>query len=311
MSSSSKNTRVRKAAFTAMGSLSLATALTIAALLAPIPSIAQDTLPPVTSVSRNPRLPGKFVWADLVTDDVAAARQFYFELFHWKFEEIGNYAIAFNNDRPLCGIFHRARPEGHPEAKPRWFGYISVPNVQRAQRAVTDGGGRVLMEAKKVPKRGDQAVFADAEGAIFGVIKSSSGDPEDFLASEGDWIWIQLLSHDAKKASAFYRTVAGYDVIENTVTNRLSDYVLTSKGYARATVRTIPGADVNVKPSWLPFVRVADVKQAAKKTEELGGKVLIPPRSELLDGKVAVIADPTGAAIGIMEWHEGMLKGGR
>ena len=34
--------------------------------------------------------------------------------------------------------------------------------------------------------------------------------------------------------------------------------------------------------------------------------------SELrFDGKVAVIADPTGAAIGILDWHEGMLKGGR
>jgi hypothetical protein len=34
-------------------------------------------------------------------------------------------------------------------------------------------------------ERGEQAVFADAEGAVFGVIKSSSGDPEDFLAEPG------------------------------------------------------------------------------------------------------------------------------
>src|SRR5215471_18271613 len=50
--------------------------------------------PPLTSVSGNPRLPGKFVWADLVTDDVPAARKFYGSLFGWTFREIGNYSIA-------------------------------------------------------------------------------------------------------------------------------------------------------------------------------------------------------------------------
>ena len=37
----------------------------------------QPALPPITSVSGSPRLPGKFVWADLVTDDVLAAQKFY------------------------------------------------------------------------------------------------------------------------------------------------------------------------------------------------------------------------------------------
>src|SRR5262249_43700841 len=140
--------------------------------------------------------------------------------------------------RPLCGMFQRPRPKDRV-AEPRWFGYISVASVGRAQDAVTKAGGRVLAAPQKIPKRGEQAVFADPEGAIFGVIKSNSGDPEDFLADPGDWIWIQLLSRDAPKAADFYRAVAGYDVVENTPANRLSDYVLTSKGYARATVRTI------------------------------------------------------------------------
>jgi len=75
-------------------------------------------------------------------------------------------------------------------------------------------------EPQQFPKRGEQAVFTDAEGAMFGVVKSSSGDPEDFLADPGDWIWIQLLSRDAKKASKFYRAVGGYDIVENTTSNR-------------------------------------------------------------------------------------------
>lgn len=119
------------------------------------------------------------------------------------------------------------------------------------------------------------------------------------------------MSRDALKAAEFYRTVAGYEVVENSAANRQSDYVLTSEGYARGTVRTIRNPDTKVQPTWLPFVRVKDVGESVALAKKLGGKVLVEPKPELLNGKVAVLADPTGSAIGIIEWQEGMSKGGR
>jgi predicted enzyme related to lactoylglutathione lyase len=273
-------------------------------------SAPPSQLPPLSPDSGSPRLPGKFVWADLVTDDVPAARKFYSQLFGWTFREVGDYVIASNDDRPLCGMFYHPRPADQ-SAQPRWFGYISVSNVERAEETVTQSGGKVLREPQKLPKRGEQAVFADTEGALFGVVKSSHGDPDDFLADPGDWIWIQLLSRDAPKAAKFYRAVAGYEIVENTEPNRVSDYVLASEGYARATVRTIPAANTQTRPTWLPFVRVKNVAESVALAKQLGGKVLIEPSPELLEGNVAVIADPTGAAIGIMEWHEALSKGGQ
>jgi hypothetical protein len=47
------------------------------------------------------------------------------------------------------------------------------------------------------------------------------------------------------------------------------------------------------------------------RAKELGGHVLFEPRPEYLDSKVAVIGDPTGAAIGLLEWSDQLLKGGR
>jgi predicted enzyme related to lactoylglutathione lyase len=237
----------------------------------------QTPLPPLTTVSGSPRLPGKFVWADLVTDDVLTAKKFYSALFGWTFYDYGGYIVGRNDDRPLCGMFQRPRPADQPQAKPRWFGYLSVANVEKASRAALKAGGRELAAPKKMPDRGEQAVFADAEGAMFGVVKSSSGDPEDFLAEPGDWIWLQLLSRDAKKASEFYRAVGGYDIVENSETNRQSEYVLTSGGFARATVRNIRTADTKVQPAWLPFVRVNSVAESAARARQLGGKVLVDP----------------------------------
>jgi predicted enzyme related to lactoylglutathione lyase len=271
----------------------------------------KPTVPPLSSVANSPRLPGKFVWADLVTDDVQAARTFYTGMFGWSFREVGTYSIAYNEDRPLCGIFHRSRPADRPEARPRWISYLSVRSVSAAERTVNKAGGRVVSPPQNIPKRGDQAVFADTEGALFGVICSRNGDPEDFLPEPGDWIWIQLFSHDAQKAAGFYRNIGGYEVMENTATNRLSDYILTSEGFARATIRTISKQYQQVPANWLPFVRVNHVAESVAKAKQLGGTALVEPSPGLFDGKVAVIADPTGGLIGILEWSALAGKGAR
>ena len=39
--------------------------------------------------------------------------------------------------------------------------------------------------------------------------------------------------------------------------------------------------------------------------------MLLEPKPDLFDGKLAVIADPTGAAVGLLEWSHDQLKGGR
>ena len=67
-------------------------------------------LPPLNTVPGSPRVPGKFDWADLVTDDVPAAQKFYSQMFGWTYRKVGDYVIASNDDRPLAGMFERPRP---------------------------------------------------------------------------------------------------------------------------------------------------------------------------------------------------------
>jgi predicted enzyme related to lactoylglutathione lyase len=280
-------------------------------LAGPASRAAEAGLPPLTTVSKNPRLPGKFIWADLVTDDVARARSFYGQLFGWQFFSVGGYVIGMNDSYPMCGMFQKERPTNDAKAKPRWIGYISVSDVGKAEKSAKKAGGRTVIPKQNFPKRGEQAVLADPEGALFGVMRSSGGDPEDSLAGPGDWIWMQLLSLDAQKAGQFYGAVGGYDVVENTVSDRLNDYVLVSKGFARATIRRLAVRREEVNPTWLPYVRVENVDETVTKARQLGGKVLVEPKPELLGGKVAVIADPGGATFGILSWLPEVKKGDR
>ena len=295
--------------------LRLAILLAAGLMASPAGTAAQPTrvpeMPPLNGGVQGRRLPGKFVWADLVTDDLAAAQRFYGSLFGWKFYSIHpGYVVAELEERVLAGILQRPKPKDRP-AQPRWIGFMSVASVERAGKAVVKAGGRVLAPKESLPRRGEQAIFADPEGAVFGVLRSSSGDPDDVLAAPGEWIWIQMLSRDGGAATSFYRAVAGYKVVENDTPGRASDFVLTSEGYARATIRTLRTTDQAVQATWLPFVRVTRVAEAVARVRELGGTIRFEPSPDVLQGRVAIVADPTGASIGIMEWDETRGKGGR
>jgi predicted enzyme related to lactoylglutathione lyase len=83
--------------------------------------------------------------------------------------------------------------------------------------------------------------------------------------------------------------------------------VLASGGYARAGIAPLP-ASVK-QPGWLPYVLVNDVAATLAKVRAAGGRVLVEPRAELLDDNLAVIADPSGGVIGIVNWSPTNVAG--
>jgi len=51
---------------------------------------------------------------------------------------------------------------------------------------------------------------------------------------------------------------------------------------------------------------VSDVAGALNRARQAGGRIVMAPRAELLDGNVAIIADPNGGVIGVVNWvHSG------
>ena len=308
MANSSERSRsVPRSTWHGLRLAAIAAALLAGAAMAPVVQSAEPELPPLTTEAGTPKLPGKFVWIDLVTTNMEAARNFYSRLFGWEFRRVGDaatgYSLVLNGDRPVGGVVDLAARPNAP-AVPRWVAYISVPDVAQAQKAIVNAGGRQLVATKALPKRGEQAVFADAEGAVFGVIKSDGGDPADFMAEPGDWIWIQLLSRDVSKATGFYRSVAGYEVVENTQSSRKNQFLLVSGTFARAAVSQLPTSHPKAPPIWLPFVRVENLAQSLTVAQQLGGRIAVMPRADLFEGRMSVVADPSGALVGLMQWDD-------
>ena len=264
-------------------------------------------LPPITAPATNESHPGKFIWGDLFTSDPATAATFYTGLFGWTATTVDrpsllgtrHYTVLAVGDRPVAGIVRRTARAGD-EIHGRWIGFISVQDVAQALAAATAGGGKTLSGPKDRPARGTQAIISDPDGATLGLIHSSSGDPGEFLPGVGDWTWAELFARNPSAAGAFYHTVAGYDVVPDTRGGGTNKFALVSGGFSRAGVNPV-AARPKAHPAWLLFVRVASVKDAAAKAVALGGRVLVPPTDAPSEYWRAIIADPTGAPLGLVE----------
>jgi predicted enzyme related to lactoylglutathione lyase len=264
-------------------------------------------LPPLSQPASPEHHVGKVIWADLVTPDLEKAEQFYAGLFGWTFQPVaGNsrYAVALLDGEAVGGLVQRSVPAGQ-HRQSAWLTFIAVADVDTAARVATSHGAKVLAEPKTYPQRGRQAVFADPDGAVFAVLASSSGDPEDALAPPGDWIWSSLLVKNPDQEAKFYHTLFGYDVFDVPEEDNARHVILSSDDYARAGLTALPGDKMRRHPHWLNFVRVADAEAASARAVALGGRVLVPARMDRHGGKLAVIADPAGAPVGVMEWSEG------
>jgi predicted enzyme related to lactoylglutathione lyase len=268
---------------------------------------ASVVLPPLVQPSGTEHHVGKIIWADLVTPDLDASKRFYGGLFGWSFTDAvsgsSGYAVASVDGRPVAGFLLRATP-AVGRRQPTWLTFIAVADVDAARRTAVDHGARVLFEPRTYTGRGRQAVLTDPEGAAFAMLASSSGDPPDLLAEPGEWLWSSLQVGDPARDASFYHDVFGYEVFDVPSEDGLRHVILSSDDFARASVNAFPDASPGRHPHWLNFVRVLDAAGVASKAVALGGRVLVEPRLDRHGGNVAVIADPNGAPVGIMEWSQ-------
>jgi predicted enzyme related to lactoylglutathione lyase len=262
-------------------------------------------VPPVTSPPTNTHLAGQFVWYDLITSDVPAAKKFYGGLLGWEFEAAGKdatgYTIINADGTPVGGIIYSERAKKIDGEQ--WLSYLSVPDVDRAVDITERRGGKVLVEAFEFEARGRTAVVADPQGALVVLFKSYGGDPPMQTLEERlnhVWIWTELFTNDTEASSAYYEEIAGYQTEKLDSGVNVPYYVFRKgeKGYAG--MLTTPWE--NVKPNWLPYIKVKDPDAIVKKVESLGGMVILAPGKDIRNGSVAIVTDPTGAAIALQKY---------
>ena len=280
--------------------LTFAVGLAAASAMSMPAQAASAALPKLVSPASPTRLPGKMVFAALVTPDLIAAERFYTDLFRWRFQNayVGRTLLgeASFNGRVVAAIVQKSLREGR---RPAWRSFLSTKDVEKSVQVAVQHGASMLLEPHEVANLGRAALLADPQGAVFGMLTSSSGDPADTLAAPGEWIWSSLITNDPETDVAFYKAVFGYDSFDLPQPQDAKHVILASQTYARASVNPIPANHPALRPRWISYVRVLDMAVTVGEATKLGAHVVVPPHEDR-GGTVALIADPAGALFGLL-----------
>jgi predicted enzyme related to lactoylglutathione lyase len=244
--------------------------------------------------------PGRPVWHDLVTSDLAAAKRFYGGLFGWTFQDFevkeGKYALASLDGKPVAGLL---APGKRAVNVSQWVTYFSVADVDEAARAGKAAGAHLAVAPREIANQGRAALLVDPQGAPIAVARLAGGDPAPSPPPVNGWLWVDLWTSDPDASLSFYRSLLGLEPEALDLGGR--PYVVLGRD-DRAYAGMIRIPQQEIRPNWLPVLRVEDARAAADRAAQLGGRVLLEPRPDIREGKAAIIADPSGGAVAVHVW---------
>jgi uncharacterized protein len=141
----------------------------------------------------------------------------------------------------------------------------------------------------------------------------------------GKFVWYDQMSNDLAGAEKFYSKVVGWGLAPNTMNDQ--KYTLLKAGEIMVGgLMPIPQEAAGVRPAWMGYIAVDDVKAYAEQVKAAGGAIHRPPTEIPNVGTFAVAGDPSGAGFllfkgdgdqapaqdptkpGYVGWHE--LHGG-
>jgi predicted enzyme related to lactoylglutathione lyase len=236
------------------------------------------------------------VWIELFTSDPAGSRAFYGELMGWTStepnEDFGGYFNFKSGDSLVAGAMKNDGSSGVPDL---WNVYLAVEDAEATVASATAHGAGVVVPAMAVGELGSMAVITDAGGAAIGLWQPGSHKGIGVIGEPGAPAWFELHTRDYDASVQFYKDVFGWDARTMSDT---PDFRYTTLGEGAGVLaglmdstRLLPEG---VPAHWVVYLTVADTDAAVKTTAELGGTVIAPPHDTNW-GRLAHVADPTGA----------------
>jgi len=244
--------------------------------------------------------PGTPSWIDLQTSDVDKGAAFYGALFGWDRQDLGpeagGYGFFLKNGKMVGGI----GPTPSPHAPSAWSTYISVSDADATVAKAKANGGTVAVEPMDVMTAGRMAFVTDPTGATIGVWQPRDHKGAQLANEAGSFGWNELQTRDVEKAKSFYASVFGWK--PTAFPGGMGEYtVFENEGKGIAGLMGMPEmVPAEVPPYWLTYFNVDDTDAAVATASAQGGTVLAPAMDVPTVGRMAVLADPSGAAFAVI-----------
>ncbi|HEY0078032.1 MAG TPA: VOC family protein [Pyrinomonadaceae bacterium] len=122
---------------------------------------------------------------------------------------------------------------------------------------------------------------------------------EKVISPHGTFCWTELATTDTQAAKKFYAELLGWQLKEGQVLPGGYSEIMAA-GEAVGGIYQMNEEYGRMSSHWMSYVAVDDVDASARRVEELGGKVCVPPTDIPAVGRFCVINDPTGATLSLI-----------
>ncbi|NUP06080.1 MAG: VOC family protein [Polyangiaceae bacterium] len=248
---------------------------------------------------------GSFSWAELATTDADAAKKFYGPLFGWKFNDTPagdmTYTMNLLGDQAASALYKMgAEMKGMP---PHWACYISVDDVDATTKKASANGGKVMKEPFDVMEFGRMSVIQDPSGAALCLWQAKKHIGAGVVNEPGAITWLELYTNNTDACGKFYAQTIGWRTEAHDM-GPMGTYTMfyrptEAKEGGVGGMMNMPPNMKGVPPHWLAYFAVTDCDASAKKAQELGGSLLMPPTDIPNIGRFAIVKDPQGAVFAI------------
>ena len=260
---------------------------------------------PATSTTAVAANRGRFVWHELLTNDLEDARNFYTKVVGWTTQKWDgankDYIMWMAGETPIGGLMPMPEDAKKMGTPPSWIAYVEVPDVDQTLRDAERLGGRVIEPARAMPQVGRFAVLRDPQGAVISVITSEGPVTPETDPRPLEFSWHELLTTDQPGAIAFYQKLFGWvPKDEFEMEDGKGPYKMF--GRDRFTYGGVMKKPVGLSaPShWLNYITVKDTADAAvERATKLGAKLMIGPMDVPGGDRIAELVDPQGAMFAV------------
>lgn len=252
---------------------------------------------------------GAVLSADIAIPNRTSAQRFYSHVLGTGEEPLWGADLRNNFGMSIIGL--GARTEEHAALPVQWMPHIQVADVAASVERALALGGRELMHERDDDGSSQWAVLLDPNGAAFGLVQvvapEALPDEESIPEEEpvGHIAWLDITVADAEATRDFYREVVGWtveDIAMDDDGEAYADYSMVGEeGTMGAGVCHARGAIAGLPPVWIVYLPVGDLAESLRRVALEGGEVVWTMPGE--DGAVAyaIIQDPAGAHLGLLQ----------
>ncbi len=253
-----------------------------------------------------PSREGSFIWYELMTADPDAAKRFYDTVIGW---QVGprpdgemDYRMIDAGDGLVGGVLRLDGNMLAGGARPAWFGYISVADVDEKAEAIRQDGGGVMVPPTDIPDVSRFALVTDPSGAPVYIMRGDSPEDSHSFARDGrvgHVSWNELATTDQDAAFAFYGRHFGLKKTGAMPMGELGEYSFFGHD-GQPVGAMMTRSEDGLPPGWTYYFRVADIDPAVAAIQDGGGTVLHGPHVVPTGERVLVATDPEGAVFGLV-----------